>query len=173
MPAINGNSVTIEGLDELLDLLRTQTPKAATRYLRKVTARAGQVVLDAMDDTVPVEAGTLRGNLIMKKVRSSDPLDVTLNIGPRKGIFWGSLTEFGHDVKTGKRQGKNKKGNLSYSKDQEYGTAHVPGTHWMGNAWMSTQDQVLAVFEAEAEIMCDTLKDAQGAGDDDGGVEEE
>lgn len=132
--------VTVEGLDELADLLRNQTPVAAKRYLRRVTVAAANVVIDALEVTIPVAAGVLDEHLMFKKTRNADPLQVEVNIGPEKFFFWGSIQEFGAHLPNG-------------------GT--VPAQHWMGRAWMACKDQCLAVFEAEASIMCDTLKDKQ------------
>lgn len=132
--------VTVEGLDELADLLRNQAPKAAKRYLRKVTSKAADVILEALNETVPVDGGELEESLMWKKTRNADPNYIEVNIGPKKGTAWGSM--------------------------QEFGTKFQPAQHWMGRAWMDSKDAALAVFEAEASIMCDKLRDKDT---DDGG----
>jgi HK97 gp10 family phage protein len=118
--------VTIEGLKELSDLLTEQTPRAAKRYLRKCAAPAAQVVLDAMEQTVPVKIGILEEALSYSVKFENDGGDETtmvVNIGPEKPEFWGSFAEFG--------------------------TSTQPAQHWMGRSWESSKDECLNVFATE------------------------
>jgi HK97 gp10 family phage protein len=116
------DTITITGLDDLAEMLTKIAPKAAKRYLSKCADPAAQVMLDAMDQTVPVDGGELREALDKQKKWGSEGDQTTMNItiGPRKGKAWGSM--------------------------QEYGTKTQPAQHWMSNAWQSCKSQVLDVY---------------------------
>ena len=117
--------IEIEGLKELSDLLTEQTPRAAKRYLGRCAEPAAQVVLDALDKTVPVGVGILEEQLswTRKFINGDDDTTMVINIGPLKPAFWGSF--------------------------QEFGTAKQEGQHWMGRAWESCRDECLDVFKTE------------------------
>ena len=119
-------SIQIEGLAELSTLLTEQTPRAAKRYLSRCADPAAQVVLDAMKQTVPVGVGILEEELTYSKSFDDVGEDtvLTVNIGPKRSAFWGSL--------------------------QEFGTRFQQGQHWMGRAWESCKDKCLDVFATEA-----------------------
>jgi HK97 gp10 family phage protein len=118
-------SIEIEGLADLSDMLTTMSPRAAKRWLLRAVEPAAQVVLDAMHETVPVEVGILEERLgYDKEFTNGDETTLTVNIGPMKGIFWGSL--------------------------QEFGTRSQQGQHWMGRAWESSNNRCLDVFATEA-----------------------
>lgn len=130
-------AITIEGLSDLSNLLTEQTPRAAKRYLSRCLGavekgdmnrapKAVRVVLDAMDETVPVQIGALESMLRWQKRFSDgdDETTMTVLIGPTKSVFWGSF--------------------------QEWGTATQEGQHWMGRAWEGCKDEVLNVFATEA-----------------------
>jgi len=114
--------IEIEGLAELSEMLTTLTPRAAKRYLSKVAEPAAQVVIDAMEATVPVGIGILEEELGWQKrfLNDGDETTLQMDIGPLKPAFWGSF--------------------------QEFGTAHQPGQHWMGRAWEGCKDECLNVF---------------------------
>jgi HK97 gp10 family phage protein len=118
--------IVIEGLAELSEMLTTLTPKAAKRYLSRCAEPAAEVVIAAMEQTVPVGVGILEEGLGWQKKWSNEGDETTMeiNIGPLKPFFWGSL--------------------------QEFGTAHQQGQHWMGRAWESSKDECLNVFATEA-----------------------
>jgi hypothetical protein len=117
------DTVQIEGLKELSDLLTEIVPAAAKRYLGRTAEPAAQVMLDAMAETVPVGIGILEESLIWKRkwLADGDQTTMEISIGPSKQAFWGSFDEFG--------------------------TATQPATHWMGNAWESCKDECLSVFQ--------------------------
>jgi HK97 gp10 family phage protein len=118
--------IEIEGLAELSTMLTELTPRAAKRYLSKVAEPAAQVVIDAMEQTVPVGIGILEEELGWQKkfLNDGDETTLEINIGPLKPAFWGSF--------------------------QEFGTHTQPAQHWMGRAWESCKDQCLNVFATEA-----------------------
>jgi HK97 gp10 family phage protein len=123
--------IQIEGLAELSEMLTTLTPQAAKRYLTRVAAPAAQVVITAMEQTVPVRVGILEEELGYQKHWDNDAGDqttMTIDIGPLKPAFWGSL--------------------------QEFGTSTQPAQHWMGRAWESSKDEVLNVFVTGATGLC-------------------
>jgi len=118
-------SVTIEGLADLSTMLTEMSPRAAKRWLLRAAEPAAEVVLDAMKETVPVEVGILEERLTYEKeFKTGDETVLTISIGPEKGVFWGSL--------------------------QEFGTQTQPAQHWMGRAWESSKDKCLDVFATEA-----------------------
>lgn len=119
------DTVQIEGLSDLSDLLTELTPRAAKRYLTRCAAPAAQVVLDAMGETVPVGVGILEEQLGWQRkfLNDGDQTTMEVTIGPLKPAFWGSL--------------------------QEFGTSTQPAQHWMGNAWESSKDKCLEVFTTE------------------------
>jgi HK97 gp10 family phage protein len=118
-------SVEIEGLAELSERLSTMPVKAAKRYLSRCADSASQVVLDAAEETVPVEVGTLEESLeAQKSFDDDDGTTLTVEIGPSKKAFWGSM--------------------------QEFGTHDQPAQHWLGRAWESSKDKVLDTFVTEA-----------------------
>ena len=135
-------SVEIEGLAELSELLTQEAPRAAKRYLARAADPAAQVVLDAMQETVPVDIGILEEEL--GKEKSFEDVNgatvLTVNIGPFKpSSKWGMLQEFGsQDV-----EGTDKSGRHFHHTAQ-------PGQHWMGRAWEASKDKVLDVFATEA-----------------------
>jgi hypothetical protein len=118
--------IEIEGLADLSELLTELTPRAAKRYLSRCAEPAAQVVIDAMEETVPVGVGVLEEGMGWQKKWGNDGDETTMeiNIGPLKPFFWGSL--------------------------QEFGTATQPAQHWMGTAWETSRDKCLDVFATEA-----------------------
>jgi len=120
------DAVTIEGLEELSEMLTTLAPQAAKRYMLRVAKSAAQVVLDAANETVPVGQGILKDALISQTHWGSDgdQTSLEIEIGPMKGIKWGSM--------------------------QEFGTVTNEPQHWLGRAWDSSKDECLNVFATEA-----------------------
>ncbi len=118
-------AIHIDGLADLSQLLTELTPTAAKRYLSRCAEPAAQVVLDAMAETVPVGVGILEEQLGWRKKWGSDgdQTTMTIDIGPLKPAFWGSL--------------------------QEFGTSTQPAQHWFGRAWAACRDEVLNVFVTE------------------------
>jgi HK97 gp10 family phage protein len=119
-------TIEIEGLAELSTMLTELTPRAAKRYLSKAGEAGAQVVLDALEQTVPVGVGILEEGLGYQKkfLNDGDETTMEIKIGPLKPYFWGSL--------------------------QEFGTRFQQGQHWMGRAWEGCKDQVLSAFATEA-----------------------
>lgn len=117
--------VEISGLAELSQLLTEETPKAAKRYLLKAGNAAADVVVDALEETVPVDIGVLEEAIVKKTdwENDDDETHMTIAIGPMRMAFWGSL--------------------------QEFGTRFQQGQHWMGRAWASCKDSVLDKFTTE------------------------
>jgi hypothetical protein len=132
------DAVTIDGLDELSNLLTELTPQAAKRYLSRCAEPAAQVVLDAMAETVPVGVGILEEQLGWQKHWGSDGDQTTLEIeiGPLKDVFWGSI--------------------------QEFGSVFQPARHWFGRAWESSKDECLNVFATEAIGLLQDLENKKG-----------
>jgi HK97 gp10 family phage protein len=132
------DEITIDGLAELSRLLTEETPKAAKRYLSRTAEPAAQVVIDAMEETVPVGVGILEEMLGWQKKWGSDGDETTMNIaiGPLKPAFWGSF--------------------------QEFGTHTQPAQHWMGHAWESCKDEVLNVVATEAIGLLQDLENKKG-----------
>ena len=132
------DSIHIEGLNELSELLTELTPRAAKRYLSRCAEPAAQVVLDAMAETVPVGVGILEESLGWQKKWGSDGDQTTMEIkiGPLKAAFWGSFAEFG--------------------------TATQPAQHWFGNAFESCKGEVLNVFATEAIGLLQDLENKKG-----------
>jgi HK97 gp10 family phage protein len=128
--------ITIEGLSELSDMLTEMSPRAAKRWLLRAAEPAAQVVLNAMQQTVPVGVGVLEEALTHEKeFTTGDETVLTVSIGPKKGYFWGSL--------------------------QEFGTRFQAGQHWMGRAWESSKQKCLDVFATEAIGILQDLENRQ------------
>ncbi len=117
--------IEIEGLSELSDRLEHLAPRVAKRYLSKAGDAAALVVIDAAENTVPVEVGVLEESIVSAKSWEDDgeATTMTVEIGPKKGIFWGSL--------------------------QEFGTRFQPAQHWLSRAWESSKEKCLDVFATE------------------------
>jgi HK97 gp10 family phage protein len=118
--------IEIEGLADLSKMLTTLTPRAAKRYLSRCGEPAAEVVIDAMEQTVPVGVGILEESLTWKKSFLNDGDETTMEIviGPTRSAYWGSF--------------------------QEFGTRFQQGQHWMGRAWEACKDKCLSVFATEA-----------------------
>jgi HK97 gp10 family phage protein len=118
-------AIEIEGLAELSEIFTQIAPRTAKRYLGKAGDAAAQVVINAADETVPVEVGILEESLISEKSWENDgeSSTMTIEIGPKKGVFWGSL--------------------------QEFGTSTQPAQHWLTRAWEASKDKCLNVFATE------------------------
>ena len=132
------DTVQIEGLKELSDLLTELTPKAAKRYLSRCAEPAATVVLDAMAETVPVGVGILEEALGWQKKwgNDGDQTTMVISIGPLKFAYWGSFAEFG--------------------------TATQPAQHWMGNSWESCKAECLNVFKTELTGLLLDLQNRKG-----------
>jgi HK97 gp10 family phage protein len=118
--------IEIEGLAELSERLSTMPAKAAKRYLARCGDKAAEVVLAAMHETVPVGIGILEEELIYENTFEDVGQDtvLTVDIGPKRAAFWGSL--------------------------QEFGTRFQKPQRWMSRAWASCKDKCLDVFATEA-----------------------
>jgi HK97 gp10 family phage protein len=139
-PLENIMPIVIEGLKELSDKLATMPAKAAKRYLSRCGEKAAQVVVDALEQTVPVDYGYLEEAITwQKKWLDGNESTMDIRIGPMKGAFWGSLQEFG----TAERTGWDKNG-----KPFHHGA--TPPLRWMSRAWESCRDECLDVFATEA-----------------------
>lgn len=131
-------AITIEGLNDLSNLLTELTPRAAKRYLRRCAEPAAEVVLAAMHETVPVNVGILEEELSYSAKFRNDGDETTMEvkIGPEKPAFWGSF--------------------------QEFGTATQVGQHWMGRAWEASKDKCLNVFATECVGLLQDLENKKG-----------
>jgi HK97 gp10 family phage protein len=123
---LNAMPIEIEGLSDLSRMLTEESPAAAKRYLLRCAKPAAQVVIDAADETVPVDVGVLEESMGSQTSWSSGDGETALeiNVGPLKSAWWGSL--------------------------QEFGTRTNPAQHWLSRAWESCKDKVLDVFATEA-----------------------
>ena len=120
------DSVHIDGLKELDELLHNGTKRAAKRYIERCLQPAVDTVLAALDETVPVHFGDLKDSLTWEKGRwqSGDgESSLSVDVGPTKGFAWGSM--------------------------QEFGTVNQKAQHWMGRAWEGCKDETLNVFVTE------------------------
>jgi HK97 gp10 family phage protein len=115
-------SGSIEGLNELSTMLTEIAPASAKRYMRKALGAGADVVQEAAETTVPVDVGILEESIVQKASFSDDDdagtTTLTVDIGPTKQAFWGSL--------------------------QEFGTRFQQGQHWLGRAWESCKGEVLS-----------------------------
>jgi HK97 gp10 family phage protein len=118
-------TITIDGLAELSNLLTELAPRAAKRYLSRCVEPAAEVVISALEETVPVKAGILEESMVWQKKWGTDGDETTMNIaiGPLQMAFWGSFAEFG--------------------------TATQPAQHWMQRAFEGCKDEVLNVISTE------------------------
>jgi len=118
--------IKIDGLKELSDMLTKESVRTAKRYLLNVAKPAAQVVLDALEQTVPVGVtGRLENELgYQSRFSNGEGTQLTIKIGPARDTFWGVFDEFG--------------------------TYCQPAQHWMERAWTGCQDKCLSVFGTEA-----------------------
>jgi hypothetical protein len=134
--------ITIDGLTKLEDLLQNETPRAAKRYISRCMEPVAQVVVDAAEQT----AGGFRGVGILEESISTektrmagDDFSAEISIGPLKGIFWGSIQEFGsQDVEGTTKSGKH------------FHHGATPAAHWLTRAWESCKEECLNAFRFEA-----------------------
>jgi HK97 gp10 family phage protein len=118
-----GKTIEITGLKELSEMLTQIAPKAARSYLVKCAKPAAQVIVEAMQSTAPTEVGTLRDSIVYRNQwgTAEDGGEALItSVGPNKHVPWGMW--------------------------QEFGTSHIAGRHWMGQAWSDCQERVLDVF---------------------------
>jgi hypothetical protein len=132
--------IQIEGLADLSQMLTELAPNAAKRYLSRAGEAAAEVVIEALDDTVPVGVGILEESITWDKHwLDGDETTMEINIGPTKQAFWGMFQEFGTQEVTGAdRNGK------------KFHHAAQPAQRWMTNAWLGCRDKCLDVFATEA-----------------------
>lgn len=117
--------ITISGLSELSEKLTRESARTAKRYLVNCAKPAADVVIEAMEQTVPKRSERLDEGLdYQTKFSGTDETTLTVHIGPARDTWWGSF--------------------------QEFGTHDQPAQHWMGRAWESCQDKCLSVFATEA-----------------------
>lgn len=129
-------SITIDGLSELSQMLTEMAPQAAKRWLQKTAAPATQVVIDAAQQTVPVDIGVLEEAITSEKHwQSGDETVLEIYIGPKKGYFWGSL--------------------------QEYGTHTNPPQFWLTRAWESCKNKCRDVWATELVGLLQDLENKQ------------
>jgi len=122
----------ISGLDELEDALNAGGKKAAQRFLRSIERKAAKVVLNAMEETVPVVTGALRDSLAIRSTTGQDGL--TVMVGPTKDEnYIGRFTEFG--------------------------TVKQPAQHWMDEAFQSSKEESLTVLIEEATKSLEEMKE--------------
>ena len=105
-------------------MLTHESARTAKRYLVNCAKPAAEVVISALDETVPVATGKLEGALdYQTRFENGEGTTLTVKIGPTNEAWWGSW--------------------------QEFGTHTQQGQHWMGRAWEGCQDKVLSVFATE------------------------
>jgi HK97 gp10 family phage protein len=87
---------------------------------------AAEVVIEAADQTVPVDTGKSKAELGYKTRFSGDGdgTTLTVNIGPSSATWYDTFDEFG--------------------------TRTQPAQHWLARAWEASQDKCLSVFATEA-----------------------
>lgn len=117
-------SIRIDGLSELSDRLKLESARTAKRYLLNCAKPAAQVVIEAMQATVPEETMRLEEGLTYQtRFENGEQTTLRVMIGPARNTFWGMF--------------------------QEFGTYAQAGRHWMARAFASCQDKVLSVFATE------------------------
>lgn len=141
--------IVIEGLAELSDRLANMAPKSAKRYLSKAGDAGTEVVLDALQETVPVQVGYLEEAMVSQKkwLNDGDATTMVITIGPARGVFWGSLQEFGSQ----EVEGVGKDG-------RHFIHAAQPAQHWMTRAFESSKDEVLSAMATEMVGMLQDLE---------------
>lgn len=132
--------ITIDGLDDLSTLLTQRAPQSAKRYLKKCLDGGADIFKAEAEANAPKESGTLAGNIVTKTEFESGDGDtsLTIKIGPKKGIKWGSLQEFGsQDVR-----GEDKNGKPFHHTAQ-------PAQRWLTNTYLDNRERVLSVIGTE------------------------
>lgn len=116
--------ITIDGLAELSEMLTHEAARTAKRYLVNCAKPAAEVVIAAMDTTVPVDVGKLEEGLgYQTQFSDGDGTTLTVHIGPARSTFWGMF--------------------------QEFGTRFQPAQRWMTRAFEASKDKCLSVFATE------------------------
>lgn len=128
--------IVVEGLDQLSDMLTNIAPTAAKRWMRKVVGEGADVTQKAVEDNAPVYVGVLEESIVQRaSFESGDgETELTIDIGPKKGIFWGSIQEFGSQ----EVEGTDKNGKHFHHTAQ-------PAQRWVTHAWEDSRDRVLDV----------------------------
>lgn len=127
-------SIKITGLEELSQMLTEESVRTAKRYLVNMAKKAAVPMLDAMEQTVPVDTGKLEGGLgFQTRFSGGDQTTLTVKIGPDASGWYGSFQEFG-------------------TKYQQ------PPKHWVENAWNASKDDVLQAFVDEAKARLADMK---------------
>jgi HK97 gp10 family phage protein len=116
-------AINITGLAELSEMLTTIAPRCAKSYMVKCSKPAAQVIVEAMQSTAPDESGKLRDNIVYQNK-------------------WGQGEDGGEALITSVGPARR----VPYGMFQEFGTSHMAGKHWMGNAWSACQETVLDVY---------------------------
>jgi HK97 gp10 family phage protein len=129
--------IIVEGLSELSEMLTQESVRTAKRYLVNAAKPAAEVVITALDETVPVATGRLEGAMdYQTRFESGDQTTLKVKIGPTNEAWWGSW--------------------------QEFGTHTQPGQHWMARAWEGCQDEVLSVFATEMLARLADMEEKKG-----------
>jgi HK97 gp10 family phage protein len=117
--------IQVRGIEELSTMLTEVSARTAKRYLVNVSTAAGQVMVDELKATAPVESGRLETGVGMQtRYENANNTTLIVSIGPAWETFWGAI--------------------------QEFGTQHIPALHWVARAFESCKDKVLSVFVTEA-----------------------
>src|ERR1700733_5472224 len=131
--------IKIYGIDPLKRLLDSATQESAKYFLTQIVTSCGPIIKEAFKDGAPVEAGVLEESIVEQV--EGDGFQMKAMYGPMKGIFWGSLQEFGWNQKghvLTVRGRDRRKYRVRLTKD---GPA-IAGTHWMQRSWEGVKDKV-------------------------------
>lgn len=129
--------IKIDGLAELSEMLTHESVRTAKRYLVNCAKPAADVVIEAMDETVPVYKDRLEAGLgYQSRFSDGDGTTLTVNIGPAKSTFWGQF--------------------------QEFGTRFQPAQRWMTRAFESCKDRCLSVFATEMLARLADMEEKKG-----------
>jgi HK97 gp10 family phage protein len=92
-------SCTLDGLDDLEELLQIVAPDQAKKAVRASARKAGQIWQDAIEAKAPVDKGFLKDHIKVSTVLGQGDDDstgsVTVVVGPTKDAFYALFSEFG------------------------------------------------------------------------------
>lgn len=123
----------IEGLDELEEAFLNGSPRVVRQFLQRVHRRAGSILVESAKANAPYQTGDLEGDIHTQTITSKDGM--TTRVGPSKKTFWGLIQEVGS------------------------AEANVPPQHWLEQAAVEVQDQVLDEYQ---DALDDGLRQMKG-----------
>lgn len=89
------SKVRIEGARELEGVLKKLGPRVAKKVVLGALRSGGNIIRREAKRLVPVESGELRDSIIVASERQRKRTTGNVVIGPRKGVNYGHLVEFG------------------------------------------------------------------------------